>query len=318
MRFPEWVLPRGPLVAGYDPWMNIHHLELFYYVARHGGISAAVRRMPYGIQQPAVSGQIRQLEQDLGVKLFERQPFRLTAAGRKMLAFAQPFFENVDAVGAQLGQRAGGQIRIGGSDRMLRNYLPEIIRHVKRKHPGLRVSMCAGFQPQLEALLCDDELDLAISTALHARSVPGLRRVTLLRLPLVLQVHKSSRIKSAAELWARPRIEEPLVSSVPAPDSLFQKGLKRLGVVWRPSVEANSLELVTRYVADGQGIGVNVALPELSRHPRVRVLPLKGFDSVEIIAIWRGEPNAVVRAVISELQRFARERWPDLAVSVSR
>ena len=37
--------------------MNVHHLELFYYVARHGGISRALQYMPYGIQQPAVSGQ---------------------------------------------------------------------------------------------------------------------------------------------------------------------------------------------------------------------------------------------------------------------
>ena len=46
--------------------MNIHHLELFYYVAKHGGIAAAVRKMPYGIQQPAVSGQIGRLEEALG------------------------------------------------------------------------------------------------------------------------------------------------------------------------------------------------------------------------------------------------------------
>ena len=45
--------------------MNIHHLELFYYIAKHGGI-AAVRNMPYGIQQPAVSGQIAKLEEALG------------------------------------------------------------------------------------------------------------------------------------------------------------------------------------------------------------------------------------------------------------
>ena len=43
--------------------MNIHHLELFYYVARHGGITEAVRNIPYGIQQPAVSGQVAQLEE---------------------------------------------------------------------------------------------------------------------------------------------------------------------------------------------------------------------------------------------------------------
>ena len=62
--------------------MNIHHLELFYYVAKFEGITAAVRKMPYGIQQPAVSGQILQLERDLGVKLFNRRPFALTPAGR--------------------------------------------------------------------------------------------------------------------------------------------------------------------------------------------------------------------------------------------
>ena len=63
-------------------FMNVHHLELFYYVAKHQGISAAVRHIPYGIQQPAVSGQMLALESNLGVRLFERVPFRLTAPGR--------------------------------------------------------------------------------------------------------------------------------------------------------------------------------------------------------------------------------------------
>src|SRR5206468_12584439 len=62
---------------------NIHHLELFYYVARHGGISEAVRNIPYGIQQPAVSAQIIQLEESLGVTLFNRRPFSLTVGGEK-------------------------------------------------------------------------------------------------------------------------------------------------------------------------------------------------------------------------------------------
>ena len=77
--------------------MNVHHLELFYYVAKHGGISAAVRAIPYGIQQPAVSGQMRQLEDGVGAKLFERSPFRLTPAGEQLFAHIQPFFENLGA-----------------------------------------------------------------------------------------------------------------------------------------------------------------------------------------------------------------------------
>src|SRR6266852_8731749 len=75
--------------------MNIHHLELFYYVAKHGGISEAVRNIPYGIQQPAVSGQVIQLEEFLGVTLFQRRPFALTPAGKDLYDFIHPFFENI-------------------------------------------------------------------------------------------------------------------------------------------------------------------------------------------------------------------------------
>src|SRR3954470_10004103 len=103
--------------------VNIHHLELFYYVARHGGISAAVRHMPYGIQQPAVSAQILLLEQDLGVKLFHRTPFKLTPEGGELFAFAQPFFENLGAMGAKLRLKSAPHLRIAASELVLRDYL---------------------------------------------------------------------------------------------------------------------------------------------------------------------------------------------------
>jgi DNA-binding transcriptional LysR family regulator len=76
------LLQRRP---AYD--MNIHHLELFYYVAKHGGIAEAVRNMPYGIQQPAISGQVIQLEEFLGVTLFHRRPFSLTPPGKELYDF---------------------------------------------------------------------------------------------------------------------------------------------------------------------------------------------------------------------------------------
>ena len=88
--------------------MNVHHLELFYYVAKHGGIMPAVRNIPYGIQQPAVSAQVAQLEEFLGVTLFQRRPFALTPPGEKLYAFVKPFFSNVDKVANDL---QGGQAR---------------------------------------------------------------------------------------------------------------------------------------------------------------------------------------------------------------
>ena len=76
--------------------MNIHHLELFYYVVKHGGIAGAVRNMPYGIQQPAVSGQIARLEEFLGTKLFNRRPFSLLPPGAELYEFVRPFFDYLE------------------------------------------------------------------------------------------------------------------------------------------------------------------------------------------------------------------------------
>src|SRR5438094_697197 len=91
--------------------MNIHHLELFYFIATHGGITEAARKMPYGIQQPAISAQILRLEEDLGVKLFQRRPFQLTPAGRELYEFAAPFFSLVQETSERpprVGRRRAG------------------------------------------------------------------------------------------------------------------------------------------------------------------------------------------------------------------
>ena len=293
--------------------MNIHHLELFYHVARHGGISSAVRHMPYPIQQPAVSSQIRQLETDLGVRLFERQPFKLTPEGEKLIAFAGPFFDQIDSVGESLKSRASAQLRISASEMVLREHIPAVIERVKRKHPGLRLVMRDGPHAQLEGLLRARELDLALTLGLPVRPGSGMRTLRIMQLPLVLLVHRTSLIKSAAELWRRESIEEPLVSSVPAPDNVFQAGLKRRGIVWRPAIEATSLELVTWYVANGHGVGVNIGFPELIRNRDVRVLPLDDFGSVDVNTIWRGEPTPMLRSVIEESKWYVRKNWPQFA-----
>src|SRR3954469_14234552 len=111
--------------------MNIHHLELFYYVARHGGISEAVRKIPYGIQQPAVSAQVGQLEQSLGLTLFQRRPFGLTGAGQELFTFIQPFFENLEKVAARLRSGVSQHVRLGASEIVLREHLPSVLQEVR-------------------------------------------------------------------------------------------------------------------------------------------------------------------------------------------
>src|SRR5438105_5518699 len=121
--------------------MNIHHLELFYYVAKHGGVSAAARQIPYGIQQPAISAQIIQLENNLGKTLFHRRPFKLTKAGEELFRFVEPFFGGLDEMGRQL--RGGNEVsvRIGTPETVQREYLPRLLKAMRRRFPALNFTL---------------------------------------------------------------------------------------------------------------------------------------------------------------------------------
>ena len=295
--------------------MNVHHLVLFYYVAGHGGISAAVRKIPYGIQQPAVSAQMGKLEQDAGVKLFERSPFRLTPAGARLFAHVQPFFGELDRVAAELRRTALPELRIGGAELVLRDHLPAVMRGLRADFPKLRFSLrTTGFQSEVETWLRAGHIDVAF-TPLPSRVPAGLRMAPFARFPLVLQVHRKSALKTAEELWARKKISEPLIC-LPENSEIvrsFFRVLKRRGISWPQLVETTSLDLVTRYVANGDGIGLNVQANPTAKTKDVRLLPLEGFAPITMGALWCGEATALEKAAIDGVRRYAQEEWPESA-----
>jgi len=287
--------------------MNIHHLELFYYVARHGGITEAVRNIPYGIQQPAVSGQVAQLEEFLGVTLFQRRPFALTPQGEKLFQFIQPFFSNLDAIASELQGGKVRQLRIGASTIVLRDHLPELFASVRKKFPNLKIALREGYQAELESLLQREELDLVV-TLIEKKSAPGIHSVALLELPLVLLVDKNSKITSADQLWKRDKIEEPLIClpNMEAMCKHFQQGLAKLGVDWFPSIEVSSVDLIETYVGSGFGIGLSVIVPKARNALNVKAVPLPDFAPVIMGALWRGKSSALLQVFLDELQLRAK------------
>jgi DNA-binding transcriptional LysR family regulator len=287
--------------------MNIHHLELFYYVARHGGITEAVRNIPYGIQQPAVSGQVAQLEEYLGVTLFQRRPFGLTPAGEKLYHFIEPFFAKLDAMASELQGGKARQIRIGATTIVLRDHLPELCQNVRKRFPNLKISLREGYPAEFESLLLKEELDLAV-TAIEKRPASGLHSVALVELPLVLLVEKGSAITAAEQLWQRDRIEEALIC-LPGAEAIcknFQQGLARRSVDWFPSIEVSSLDLIETYVANGFGVGLSVQVPNPKISPKVRPVPLPDFAPVILGALWRGKTSALLQAFLDEIQLRAK------------
>ncbi len=287
--------------------MNIHHLELFYYVAKHGGIASAVRKMPYGIQQPAVSGQIAKLEETLGTKLFERRPFALSPAGLQLFEFIRPFFEDIGKIADTIRGEGAPQLRIAAPAIVLHDYVPDLLQRLRKRFPVFRLSLHEAARGETERLLQAREIDLAI-TVLEQKRATGIQWRALIELPLVLLVNREQKLSDAGELWARDKIEETLIT-FPRGDAVlghFQSGLQRLGVEWFPGIEVNSARLIERYVVEGHGIGLSVGTPEFQPSKAIRVLPLPNFPRIVIGAAWTGKMSTIAQHFLAELEDEAK------------
>jgi DNA-binding transcriptional LysR family regulator len=299
--------------------MNIHHLELFYFVAKHGGIAAAVRNIPYGIQQPAVSGQIAKLEESLGTKLFQRRPFALSPTGAELFQFIRPFFENLDVVAERLRQNSSPQLRIAAPAIVLHDYLPQILQRIRATFREFRLYLHEATRTDAERLLLAREVDLAIML-LDKKSRAGIQVRLLLELPLILLVHKKSELASAEELWKRDKIEETLIcfSRSDPVHAYFQRGLQRLGVEWFCGIEVTSERLIQQYVASGYGIGLTIAVPGFKPPPQLRALPLSDFPPVVVGVAWSGKLSDITRQLLAELDVEAEAQRARIGKSGSR
>lgn len=287
--------------------MNVHHLELFYYVARHGGISAAARRMPYGIQQPAISAQILQLEDSLGTVLFHRRPFQLTNAGEVLFAFIEPFFTGLGDVARKLRGGIDMRLRIAAPETVLREYLPGVLRNAKKRFPGMNFTLAGGRLDQIEKKLLAQEIDIGLSSLIGKRP-EGLKQRELVQLPMALLVPEKCGFTTAENIWTRDRIDMPLIA-LPPEETIcryFQQELRRRKVDWYPALELSSMELIGRYVVEGYGAGLIVDVPA-SRLPGTRVLPLPGFPAVPFGAMWTGNLTPVAAAFVEEAEKLARK-----------
>ena len=284
--------------------MNIHHLELFYYVAKHRGIVAACRHIPYGIQQPAVSAQIATLEEDLKVRLFNRRPFQLTPSGEQLWNGIAPFFSQLSGLEAELRGEKAQELRLAGPTQVLRDYLPEVISELQQSHPKLRLILHDTAQREAEELILRGEIDVAVGV-LEDRLAPGLRAEVLVKLPLVLLVLKADADRSVAALLREgAKGGRPLIS-LPAHERLarlFKDYLRKKELIWPVGMEVNSSDLIGLYVARGLGVGVSAQIPGLKLDPDVVELPIKDAPKLPIGVFWRGKLAPVAQAFVERLR----------------
>ncbi len=287
--------------------MNVHHLELFYHVAKHGGVSAAARQMPYGIQQPAISAQILQLEDSLGVTLYQRRPFQLTPQGMELYTFIAPFFDGLAEMGQKLRGGADQRLRIAAPEIVQSDYLPLLLRQIRIRMPEFHFNLMTARIIEIERLLLDQQIDIGLA-AVSGKCAEGVRHRELTRLPMQLLVAANSRLTTATQILEQDRIRHSLIT-LPAGEPvcrLFQAELQKRKIGWNPSYELSSLDLVSRYVAEGYGVGLTLAAPARRWPKGVRALPLEDFPEVVFCALWAGRLSPTGELFVDEAAALAR------------
>ncbi len=289
--------------------MNVHHLELFYYVARHGGIVNACRNMPYSIQQPAVSAQIIQLERDLKLSLFRRKPFGLTPAGQHLYDFIRPFFGELDRMESILRGELSQELRVAGLGEVLRDHVPHLLKSLKKDFPRLKVRLYERNQAQAQAALDSGEADLAVTVL--ERGLPSEYQTRLIaELPLVLLTGPAHKhLKSLEAVLKLPEENRPALISLPKKElltRLFDSGLQKLQMQWPISVEASGQDLVSHYVSQGLGIGLWVHVPQARLPKTVKEVPLPHFPNLPVGAYWRGTLTPLAQHFLDQLTLRSR------------
>jgi LysR family hydrogen peroxide-inducible transcriptional activator len=147
------------------PNLTLRQLRYFEALARHGHFGRAAEAC--SISQPALSMQIRDLEEALGTELFERsaRQLRLTGFGEEFALRVKDILRAVDELGdlaRGADDKLAGRLRIGIIPTVAPYLLPRILRNLTRLHPGLDLHVRETVTPKLIQELSEGRLDTAI------------------------------------------------------------------------------------------------------------------------------------------------------------
>lgn len=237
--------------------MNLHHLAIFHSIAETGSISGCAARMR--VSQPAISRQLKQFEQRMGVVLFERLPrgMRLTQAGEVLRDYATRLFGiagMAEAAVKELADVRRGRLMIGASNTIGTYILPSLLARFRRNHPAVRVSMFVGNTAQVSEGVADMRFMLGfVEGPLHVSDLLVERFGADEIVPVASRGQPLGRAK---HLTPADFAGQPLLMREPGSGTreLIEAHLKRHDILPGGIVEFGSTEAIKQAALHGGGI----------------------------------------------------------------
>ena len=152
--------------------MNLRHFRAFATIVDAGGFARAAERLH--VSQPALSRQIRALEIELGISLFDRvgRGVRLTSQGEDLLRHSRRLLAEFSSLSERARALKGGQagfLRVGATPQVIENLLADFLAEYERRHALVEVELKEAGGAELGNLLDRGEVDVAIMPAGDAR-----------------------------------------------------------------------------------------------------------------------------------------------------
>jgi DNA-binding transcriptional LysR family regulator len=271
--------------------MELRHLRYFVAVAEELHFTRAALRL--NMAQPPLSQQIRALEDELGVQLFERtrRSVALTDAGRALLVRAHEVLSVTQSLAQELQRVARGEVgllRIGFSSTLpLTKVLRDVVADHRRSHPDVALNLREMHSQLQFDSLRRGELDVGL-VRYNERAPDGIRLVLLRRDPLRLVVPAAHRFARRASVAVDECRDEAFIGFPGDAGTGTGPLLKRLCAQagFEPRIAQEAREATTQIglVAAGLGIAVLPAPLEAVRIEGVHYVPLEGEGAMLVMS----------------------------------
>lgn len=292
--------------------MELRHLRYFVMAAEEENISRASSRL--NVSQPAVSRQIRDLEDELGVTLFERDHngLHLTDAGATVLWHAREVLQQVNALTDSLLPFATHQkpvsLKIGYIATALAGFLKEGLRQFNCEHKSVCIQIFEMSPRQQETALREGEIDLAFLGNPSPEVKRDFQTKPIRKVPMAAIVAEDHPLAKRKSIDFTELAGDPFLSlhekHFPGRPELIKELFKRTGIPLKVALKVNGLSEILGLVAAGSGVAVVPADLAEFPHAGIVFLTLKRPKiSLFSSAAWREDGETPeLRALLELIQ----------------
>ncbi|MEP0915148.1 LysR substrate-binding domain-containing protein [Leptolyngbya sp. GB1-A1] len=289
--------------------MELRHLRYFVMVAEELNFSRAAERLH--MAQPPLSQQIRALEIELGVQLFERdkRPLQLTHAGQAFLKQVQLVLTQVEQA-TQIAQQANrgetGHLAIGVNSTVTQSVLPNILNIFQTRFPQVELILCElDSQAQIQQLK-DCTIDCGFLNS-PIQNNPDLNSLSILKEPLIVAIHQEHPLLSHQRIPLKALSQEPFI----LPPSYIGQGLyhqvlnlcQENGFMPTVVQQARWLQTVLSLVAGRIGVALVPASMQNLQRAGVIYKDIQPTFEIETVAVWRPRnPSPVLHKFIEAIR----------------